>query len=187
MRPSVLGILFFVALLIVAGVVTTRTSVSPNDTPVSQRTAAPSHDAGADDPAIYVAQPGNGSGNAPVVQRIGPVPRGTDAADRAVIAALRKAGSDVSRPTNIRHYFYMPTEREAGAVALTLRAYGYHAWVEAPLGKLSDGRAYNDWAVIAEKTAVPSLQTFRDTRPIFDELVVKYHGRYDGWEAQLQR
>jgi regulator of RNase E activity RraB len=104
-----------------------------------------------------------------------------------VIAELRKAGSDVSRPTNIRHYLYVPTQRQAKEAATTLRAHGYTVAVHEPLGKLSDGSVSKDWAVIAEVTGVPSLQTFRKSRPLFNQLAAKYHGNYDGWEAAVQK
>jgi hypothetical protein len=115
---------------------------------------------------------------------LGSVPRDTDAADRAVLDQLRKAGSDLSRPTDVTYYLYVPAERDARTAAALLQRRGFKTDVEPPLRNSSEA-ASNDWGVIALKMEVPSLETLRTTRMLFLSLAKKYDGIYDGWEASV--
>jgi hypothetical protein len=117
----------------------------------------------------------------------GPLPSDPDLADRAVIELLRRSGANLARPTEIVHYLYIPSRRDALAAAIVLQRGGFDAGVREPLGKLSDGTSSNDFGVIAKTHVVPSLQNLRKTRPLFDGLAKKYSGRYDGWEAAVTK
>jgi rhodanese-related sulfurtransferase len=112
--------------------------------------------------------------------------RGEDRGDLAVLSELRKAGSELSLPTTIVFYVYVPTHHDAEAAAQTLCDDGFDSVVADPLGKLDDGSRSDDWGVIGLVTAVPAISFFRHTRPIFDALAARYKGSFDGWEAAIQ-
>lgn len=115
---------------------------------------------------------------------LGQVPRDTDAGDSAVIDQLRKAGSDLSRPTDVTLYLYIPAEHDARAAAASLRKRGFNVEVHSPLRNSSEA-ASDDWGVIAQRMEVPSLGNLRKSRALFQSLATKYHGIYDGWEASV--
>jgi Regulator of ribonuclease activity B len=118
---------------------------------------------------------------------VGPLPSDPDVADRAVIEQLRLSGANLARPTEIVHYLYIPSRRDALVAAIVLQRRGFDADVREPLGKLSDGTSSNDYGVIAKTHVVPSLQNLRKTRPLFDGLAKRYGGTYDGWEAAVTK
>ncbi len=115
---------------------------------------------------------------------LGALPRDTDAADSAVLDRMRNAGSNLARPTDVTYYLYFPIERDARAVAASLRKRGFNAEVHPPL-RNSPEAASDDWGVLAEKMDVPSLGLVRKTRKLCLSLAAKYHGFYDGWEASV--
>jgi Regulator of ribonuclease activity B len=109
------------------------------------------------------------------------------AGDLVVIDALRKAGSNLSRRTEITYYLYVPAERDAREAAALLKKHNLAATVEKPLGVLEDGSVSDAWGVITVTNDVPSLETVRTAGALFEDLARKYDGQYDGWEAAVQK
>ena len=108
-----------------------------------------------------------------------------DAMDRDVIAQLKSNGSDVTKPTDVLHYLYIPSRRDAEAVSRRSVAAGYRAAVEDPLGMLPNGTMEKRYSVKAHKTVVPSIENIRRARAFFEVLARRYGGEYDGWEAAI--
>ena len=109
------------------------------------------------------------------------------AGDQLVLSELRKAGSDLTKPTDIRFYLYIPTLSDAQHAAQTLREHGFTVEVRAPLGSLPDGSVERRYSVVANLQRVPSSDNIRLARDLFQGLALRYRGEYDGWEAAIAR
>jgi len=106
------------------------------------------------------------------------------AADDLVLAQLRKMGSDLSKPTDVRFYLYVPGEQNAQQAAAVLRKHAFKVHVHEPLGELDDGTYESRYSVIANMTQVPTPETLARDRTLFESLASRFKGEYDGWEAQ---
>jgi rhodanese-related sulfurtransferase len=106
-----------------------------------------------------------------------------NAGDQLVLSALKKAGSDLDKPTDIRFYLYIPALNDAQHAARILREDGFKVEVRAPLGALPDGSVERRYSVIANAQRVPSSRNIRSARILFQDLALRYRGEYDGWEA----
>jgi hypothetical protein len=122
------------------------------------------------------------------------VPAGPES-DLAVIDALRKAGSNLSRPTEIVYVVYVPAESDARQLAALLKKHNLRATVERPaevglaetIANAVNGSSGDSWAVFTVTKDVPSLANVRTARALFEDLARRYHGEYDGWEAAVQK
>lgn len=110
-----------------------------------------------------------------------------DAMDQDVIAQLRNNGSDVTKPTDVVHYLYIPVRGDAQDAARRSGAAGYRAVVHEPLGQLPNGTFEKRYSVEARKTSVPSIENIRHARAFFEAVARRYHGEYDGWEAAVAK
>jgi rhodanese-related sulfurtransferase len=108
-----------------------------------------------------------------------------DQNDQAVLAQLRAKGSDLSKPTDVAFYLYIPARRDADSAAQVLRNSGYTAEVQEPLGKLSDGTYESRYSVVAHIQEVPSMHNLKMNRALYKSLAQRYKGLYDGWEAAI--
>jgi hypothetical protein len=113
------------------------------------------------------------------------MPDDPDAFDREMVRQLGAAGSDVTKPARVLYSLYIPSRRDAETVARQLRSAGYGASVQAPVGKLPDGRPETRTWLVASNRAVPSLDHARLARRYFDALARRYHGEYSGWGANV--
>ncbi len=111
----------------------------------------------------------------------------TDAMDQDIIAQLKRNGSDVTKPTDVVHYLYIPARRDAEEASRRSVAAGYRAAVGEPLGKLPNGTVEKRYSVVAHKTMVPSLGNVRRARTFFESLAHRFGGEYDGWEAAVTK
>jgi hypothetical protein len=95
-------------------------------------------------------------------------------ADALVLDHLLRLGCDPAQPRECRHYFYLPGEPGARAVATSLNATGWDVEVEP---------VHDAWLVTA--TIVTGLDgtSVRNTRSRLEELAGDFGGEYDGWEA----
>ena len=107
--------------------------------------------------------------------------------DQAVLEKLRAAGSDLSKPTDIVFYLYIPAHSDALACVRKLDKIGFRSEADTPLGKLDDGITENRWSVISHITAVPTLKTVHRAAMIMTQLAHRYGGEYDGWEAAVEK
>jgi Regulator of ribonuclease activity B len=108
-----------------------------------------------------------------------------DQNDRAVLSALRASGSDLTKPTDMVFYLYVPSRRDAQAAAAELHSKGFTSEVDNPLGRLADGSYEWRYSVIAHVDAVPSAETLRRYRALYKRLAKRFKGQYDGWEAAV--
>jgi|HubBroStandDraft_6_1064221.scaffolds.fasta_scaffold203746_2 rhodanese-related sulfurtransferase len=109
------------------------------------------------------------------------------AGDELVLSELKKAGSDLNKPTDIRFYLYIPALNDAQRAARTLREHGFKVEVRAPLGPLPDGSVERRYSVVANAQRVPSSNNTRMARNLFQGLALRYRGEYDGWEAAIAK
>lgn len=108
-----------------------------------------------------------------------------DQNDESVLNALRDKGSDLTKPTDIVYYLYIPSLRDARTAASTLRESKFSPKVENPLGQLPDGSYESRYSVVAHVEAVPSMENLRRLRSLCKGLARRYGGEYDGWEAAV--
>ena len=99
--------------------------------------------------------------------------QGTDL-DAAVLAQLRKAGSNLSKPHKIEFFLYFPSE----AVANEAGARAKQAGFDVDVRRAAKGP---DWLCFATKTMVPQLAALQRIRREFDALAASLGGEYDGW------
>ena len=95
-------------------------------------------------------------------------------ADALVLDHLARLGCDPSRPRECRHYFYVPTENGAQAVADSLVRDGWDAEAE---------HTPEAWLVTATTVSGLTVETVRRTRTRLERLAGEHGGEYDGWEA----
>ena len=94
--------------------------------------------------------------------------------DSQVIAQLRMAGSDLSKPHPIEFFLYVPTREAAERVGSRLRALNF----EANVTPAAQGP---EWLVLATKLMRPEKAELVRLRKVFGELVAAEKGQYDGW------
>ena len=99
--------------------------------------------------------------------------------DAQVIAQLKKAGSNVSKPHPIEFYLYFPTREAAERVAGKVRALG------CGIKRVDPAASGPGWLVLATKTMVPIEAELVKLRKEFEFLAKVEKGEYDGWETQV--
>lgn len=115
-------------------------------------------------------------GGAPSLERVG---RASPAeGDRMVIEELRKAGSDLSHPSHLRHYLYFRTEESARAAGEELRAGEFEVGVD----RAARGRT---WLALAEHDLLLTEEAIAGVRSQLEDLAERLGGEYDGWEAAV--
>jgi Regulator of ribonuclease activity B/Domain of unknown function (DUF4440) len=107
--------------------------------------------------------------------------------DDDLLKQLESHGSDLSKPTDLVFYLYIPSESDANAAATELDRLGYQAAVNAPLGKLQDGTTEDRFSVVSHLTAIPMLTIITGAANTMAGLADQYNGEYDGWEAAIQQ
>lgn len=105
--------------------------------------------------------------------------------DQRVIQALANAGSDISRPTDIVFYLYIPKQEDAEKCFAALWNLGYRANLSQPPGSLPNGTAESRWGVVSHLEAVPSSAALTAARQLMETLAAECAGEYDGWEAAV--
>lgn len=100
--------------------------------------------------------------------------------DAALLAQLRKEGTDLSQPTELRFFLYLPDQQAAQRVAGQIHEPGLRADVRpAATG--------NTWLCLVTGTIAPTPDTVHRLRQHFEALALAERGEYDGWEAGLER
>ncbi len=106
--------------------------------------------------------------------------------DESLLRELHDHGSDLSKPTDIVFYLYIPDKNDANAAASELRTRGFQSDVGAPLGKFPNGATGNRWSVISHLTAIPTVTAIYSASMKMEKLADRYSGEFDGWEAAVQ-
>lgn len=102
--------------------------------------------------------------------------------DEATLHQLANQGVDLSEPTNFRHYLSFADETDATMAGQALaNDLGYRVRAFAPQA------AEQLWTLIAETEREPSLDKVDRMRRVMQTAAVRFNGRYDGWEAAVQR
>lgn len=98
-----------------------------------------------------------------------------------ILGQLSKAGADISKPREVVHYLYLPSQDSANRAAEALREQGYEADAQRAANAASNPP--NPWLVLARVERVVNGESVESMRCAFEKLAVEYDGDYDGWEA----
>lgn len=99
--------------------------------------------------------------------------------DEETLAALRAAGADLSKPTEVNFYLYLPTEGHAQSAADVARREGYAAVVRPPT------EGYTTWLCRLTRIMPPHAAEIARATARLEELATSLGGEYDGWEAAV--
>jgi len=99
--------------------------------------------------------------------------------DAAVVAQLKKAGSNLEKPHAIEFFLYLPSEAAAHRVSDTLMVRGFSTKV-APA---ASGAA--EWCVEAIRTMLPEVGALAALRNELGSLARSEQGSYDGWGTPI--
>jgi hypothetical protein len=94
--------------------------------------------------------------------------------DAQVLAQLKKAGSDLSKPHPIEFFLYVPTKEAAGRLESQVRALHFET-------KVQPAAQGSEWVVLATKSMVPKQADLVLVREKFTALAAAEKGEYDGW------
>jgi regulator of RNase E activity RraB len=94
--------------------------------------------------------------------------------DAQVIAQLRKAGSDLSKPHPIEFFLYVSTREAADRLASKVHELRF----EVEVKPAAQGP---QWLVLATKSLVPTEASLAAVRKQFTALAAAESGDYDGW------
>jgi hypothetical protein len=100
--------------------------------------------------------------------------------DQQVLAQLRKAGGDLSKPTQVNYYLYFHDRVAADSAASAVGPGPLSATVQ----RAADDSA---WLCFVTGRMIPSQDAIRGYTTRLVQLAKTYHGEYDGWEAALAR
>jgi hypothetical protein len=101
--------------------------------------------------------------------------------DQAVLKQLRKIGANLSKPREVIHFLYFPTQVAAEQASTQLRGEGYAIDVRPAAN--ADQNPPNPWLMEARIRAVVDETTVAPMRARFEQLAEAGSGEYDGWEA----
>jgi Regulator of ribonuclease activity B len=101
--------------------------------------------------------------------------------DKQVLKQLRRLGANLSRPREVVHFVYFPTQVAAEQASHQLRGEGYMIDVR-PAANAADNPP-NPWLMEARNYAVVDESNVQAMRERFERLAEAGAGEYDGWEA----
>ena len=104
-----------------------------------------------------------------------------DARDRQVLKQLRRLGANLSKPREVVHFVYFPTQVAAERASHELRGEGYMIDVR-PAANAAENPP-NPWLLEARNFTIVDEATIQPMRQKFEGLAVAGDGEYDGWEA----
>ena len=99
--------------------------------------------------------------------------------DELVLKALKKNGSDLSKPHEIDFWFDFPSEESARTVAQKVSERGFE--VEVYRNKGGD-----EYSCKAVKRMVPHLSAMQGLTRQFESIAEQHGGVYDGWGAEVE-
>lgn len=96
--------------------------------------------------------------------------------DAAVLAELRKLGTDLSKRRVIQFYLYFPAMENAERARSELIALGF----SVECHKSATG---SKWLCSAAKEMLPQFTNLNAMRLVFEQIAARLDGEYDGWET----
>jgi hypothetical protein len=102
-------------------------------------------------------------------------------ADKQVLKQLRRLGANLSRPREVIHFLYFPTQVAAERASHHLRGEGYMIDVR-PAANAAENPP-NPWVMEARIYTVVDDSTVQPMREKFEGIAESGGGEYDGWEA----
>ena len=97
--------------------------------------------------------------------------------EMAALDALRKAGNDVSKPTEVTYYLVFPNAADAQRAADAAHALDFEA-------EIIGGRG-GQWTCIASRRMIPEQSTMLETTRKLKTLAESFGGHFDRWEAEV--
>lgn len=107
-------------------------------------------------------------------------PVGSAEADAQTLLALRNAGADLTKPTEVRFYLYFRTREVAERAANSAQTPDLTANVD-------EGADRKSWLCLVSGRMVPSESAIRAASTRLQALAATLGGEYDGWEAAVTR
>lgn len=101
------------------------------------------------------------------------------AADQQVIDQLVAHGADLSKPTHVIHFLYLPNEQAAQACSREFARAGFG------VRSLEPDRDMPAWALHVDHEMLVSIDSIADVRERLEGAADRFEGDYDGWEAAV--
>ena len=105
-------------------------------------------------------------------------PGDRESGDAQVIAALKAAGSDLSKPHRINFYFVEFPDRASAEMCGKGVSDGWQIEIHRSPNS-------TDWTLVASTVMVPDLEPLTGLSEHFSLLATRHGGDYDGWEAAV--
>ena len=105
---------------------------------------------------------------------------GSAEADAQTLRALRDAGADLTKATEVNFYLYFPTREAAERAAAS-------AGTPVLTASVGPGALGSNWLCYVTGTIVPSESTIRAASTRLAALAASLDGEYDGWEAAVAK
>ena len=102
-------------------------------------------------------------------------------ADKQVLKQLRRLGANLSRPREVIHFLYFPTQVAAEQASHQLRGEGY--MIDVRPAANAEENPPNPWVMEARNYVVVDESNVQAMRAKFEALAEDGGGEYDGWEA----
>lgn len=99
-----------------------------------------------------------------------------DKSDQATLDSLRDAGSDLSIIHPFDFYIYHNNETGAHNICAELEQDGFQVSVQ-------EGAIEGEWLCLAKLNFIPSIEKLSELQVVFEDLIAKFGGEYDGWET----
>ena len=96
--------------------------------------------------------------------------------DKEALDSLRDAGSDLTKAHPFDFYIYHNNKADAQLICADLKQDGFQASVR-------EGAIEGEWLCLARLSFVPSIEKLTEVGLLFEEIISKYGGEYDGWET----
>jgi regulator of RNase E activity RraB len=96
--------------------------------------------------------------------------------DQTALDSLRDAGSDFSKIHPFDFYIYHNNQSGAQKICEELELDGFQVSVQ-------EGATEGDWLCLARLKFIPSIEKLSELQVVFEDLIAKFGGEYDGWET----
>ena len=100
--------------------------------------------------------------------------------DRKVLDQMRKMGSDLAKPTDVRWYVYVPTKSDAETLATNARGQGWRV-------DLDESATGDNWLCLCSRDAAPNPETIAAMRSELAACAETPDVDIDGWEAAITK